>query len=144
LELAVVELIRSADQFDAVVVFSWHAGNAEPLERAVKRLRDEGRNVAVWEPSPVQDGDLHGGRIETSLMLALAPELVGDQRPAEAAEPFEVLLPTLRAHGVAAVSRSGVLGDASGASREEGQTLFERLASQLAAFVEATMTPVRA
>ncbi len=144
LELAVVELVRSADRFDAVVVFSWHAGNKEPLERAVKRLRGEGRNVAVWEPSPVEDGDLHAGRIETSLMLALAPELVGEERPAEAAEPLAVLLPTLRAHGVAAVSRSGVLGDAAGATADEGVALFEMLVTRLGEFINSVLTPLRA
>ena len=143
LELAVVELIRSADRFDAVVVFSWHGGNDEPLRRAAERLRDEGRNVAVWDPSPVDDGDLHAGRIETSLMLALAPELVGDERPAEAAEPLEQLLPMLRAGGVAAVSRSGVLGDASRATAEQGAVLVDMLASRLADFVDGVMTGLR-
>jgi mycofactocin precursor peptide peptidase len=144
LESAVVELVRSAERFDGVVVFSWHGGNDEALARAVERLRDEGRRVAVWESTPIEDGDLHAGRIETSLLLALAPELVGDARPAEAAEPLDVLLPTLRAHGVAAVSRSGVLGDATGATADEGAALFDMLVARLSGFVEETMTALRA
>ena len=143
LELAVVELVRSADAFDAVVVVSWHGGNAEPLARAVARLRDERRQVSVW--SRRVRGDLHAGRTETSLMLALAPELVGDERPHETTEPLDALLPTLRAGGVAAVSRSGVLGDARGASAEEGRELLAAFVRDLGAFVDAARpAPARA
>jgi mycofactocin precursor peptide peptidase len=144
LELAVVELVRSADHFEAVVLLSWHGGNAEPVRRAVRRLAYEGRSVAAWQPA-LQDGDLHAGRVETSLMLALAPELVGDLRPAEATDRVPALLPSLRAHGVKSVSGSGVLGDARGASAQEGRILFARLVADLAGFIEATMlTRVRA
>ena len=48
------------------------AGNAEPLAAAVRKLRIEGREVRAW--SPAFGGDAHAGRVETSLMLALAPE----------------------------------------------------------------------
>jgi mycofactocin precursor peptide peptidase len=140
LELAVVELVRSAGAFDAVVVLSWHGGNAEALRRAVERLRLEGRRVSVW--SPRLGGDLHAGRTETSLMLALAPELVGAERPHEADEPLDALLPALRSGGVAAVSRSGVLGDARGATAEEGRELLAALVRDLGAFVDAVLPAV--
>jgi creatinine amidohydrolase len=137
LELAIVELIRSADHFAAVVVFSWHGGNAEALQRAVERLSAEGRRVSVWRPCI--EGDLHAGCIETSLMLALAPELVGDLRPVEATEPLDVLLPSLKAAGVQSVSRTGVLGDATAATAQQGHLLFARLVADLARFVDATV-----
>jgi len=38
-EAAIVELVRSADHFDDVVLLSWHGGNAQPVDRAVTRLR---------------------------------------------------------------------------------------------------------
>jgi creatinine amidohydrolase len=137
LELAVVELVRSADRFAAVVLVSWHGGNAEPLARAVARLRAERRRVSAWQPEV--DGDPHAGHTETSLMLALAPELVSDLRPVEATARLDVLLPTLRKAGVDAVSRSGVLGDSTGAAAEEGRALFDRLVADLTAFVDARM-----
>ena len=68
-----VELVRSSD-FARVLFVSAHGGNAEPLAAAVRQLRSEGR--AVWAWSPRWKGDAHAGRIETSLMLALAPDLV--------------------------------------------------------------------
>jgi len=138
LELALVELVRSADRFDAVVLASWHGGNGEPLARAVARLRAEGRRVVAWDPRPGA-ADLHAGRTETSLVLALAPERVGPARPVGVVEPLEVLLPQLRARGVRAVSPNGVLGDATGAGPEEGRAIFARLVDDLAACVDASL-----
>ena len=77
------------------------AGNAEPLARAVRKLRIEGHDVRAW--SPAFGGDAHAGRVETSLMLALAPELVGAARPAGNIAPLAALMPRLRAGGVRAV-----------------------------------------
>lgn len=135
LELAVVELVRSADDFSEAVLLSWHGGNAEPLTRAAGRLRHEGRRVRIWEPA-IPGGDAHAGRVETSLMLAIAPELVGDQRPVGATTPLHELLPALRRHGVRGVSPTGVLGNARGASREEGEALLAGIAADLTAFLE--------
>jgi mycofactocin precursor peptide peptidase len=136
LEAAVVALARSAEGFAAVVLVSWHGGNAEPLARAVARLRAEGRPVACWQPSHA-GGDAHAGRVETSLMLAIAPELVGAERPVGTTKPLATLMPVLREHGVRAASPSGVLGDARGASAEEGRALLRDLVDDLGAFVDA-------
>ena len=48
-----------------------------------------------------------------------------------------MLLPALREHGVRAASPSGVLGDARGASAEEGRALLRDLVADFAAFVDA-------
>ena len=70
-----VELGRSATETFARVLFVCaHGGNAEPLAEAVARLRAEGRDVRAW--SPRWSGDAHAGHLETSLMLAIAPERV--------------------------------------------------------------------
>jgi creatinine amidohydrolase len=134
LERTVVELVRSADAFAGAVLVSGHGGNAEPLARAVARLRAEGRRVQVWTPRG--SVDLHAGRTETSLLLAIAPGLVRS----EAAAPGDrrtlaELLPLLRDGGVAAVSGNGVLGDPAGASAEEGRELLEALVADLDATV---------
>lgn len=132
----VVEVGRSADAFRGVVLVCGHGGNAAAVGKAVSTLRAEGRDVLAWFPS-VGGGDAHAGRTETSLLLALAPELVrGD-----AAEPGErrslaELLPALQAGGVASVSPNGVLGDPTGASAEEGARLLAALTAQLVAAVD--------
>jgi mycofactocin system creatininase family protein len=143
LEAAVVALVRSAEAFAAVVLLSWHGGNAEPLARAVARLRAEGRAVALWQPAHA-GGDAHAGRIETSLMLAIAPELVGAERPVGTTEPLATLMPVLREHGIRAASPNGVLGDARGASAEEGRALLSELVADLEAFVDARPAPAPA
>jgi creatinine amidohydrolase len=135
LELVVVELARSAtDTVHRVLFVSGHGGNAEPLSRAVARVRSEGRDVRWF--APAWSGDAHAGRAETGLALALDPARVqlelamaGDVRP------LTTLLPELRAGGVRAVSPSVVLGDPRGADADEGHALLARLVDDLSAAV---------
>lgn len=137
LSLLLVELVRSATEtFAGVVLVSTHGGNAEPVADAVHLLRSEGRGVMAW--SPRWSGDAHAGRTETSVMLALRPELVRlDQaEPGNTASLME-LLPAMRAGGVRAVSENGVLGDPSGATAEEGHALLESATADLRATVAA-------
>jgi creatinine amidohydrolase len=135
LEAALIQLVRSADGFRDVTFVSWHGGNAEPVARAVAQLRAEQRAVQVWEPH-VEGGDAHAGWVETCLMLALAPELVRDERHVGATQPIELLLPRLRAEGVAAVADNGVLGDARGAAADDGRALLERFAAEIGALLD--------
>lgn len=136
LELLLVELARSAClTFAHVVLVSAHGGNAQPVARAVRLLRDEGRSVLAW--SPRWNGDAHAGRTETSLMLALAPQRVHlHAARAGNTAPIGDLLPRLRREGLAAVTANGVLGDPAGATAEEGVRLLERAANELAVQVE--------
>lgn len=123
-ELVLLELGRSAGRhFTAVVLISTHGGNAEPVDRAIGRLREEGHPVRAW--SPRWPGDLHAGRTETSLMLAIAPGRVRlDRAEAGDRRPITEVWPELRHHGVRAVSANGVLGDPSGATAAEGRALL--------------------
>ena len=129
LELVLVELARSHG--GPVLFVCAHGGNAEPVAAALRRVE----NARAWFPR--WGGDAHAGRTETSLMLALAPSRVGPERPAGNVEPLIDLLPRLRAEGVRAVSENGVLGDASGASAEEGHALLAAAIEDLVAFVDA-------
>jgi mycofactocin system creatininase family protein len=123
-ELVLVELGRSAHlHFAHLIVVSAHGGNAAPLGRAVTRLQGEGRPAVAW--SPAWHGDLHAGRTETSLMLAIAPDRVDlDRAEPGDPRPLTAVLPLLRADGVHSVSANGVLGDPRGASGEEGRRLL--------------------
>jgi mycofactocin system creatininase family protein len=134
-EELLVELGRSASRdFAHVVLACAHGGNAAPLAGALGRLAAEGHPVTGWWPR--WSGDLHAGRTETSLMLAIAPERVrlglataGDGRP------VGELLPLLEARGVRSVSPTGVLGDPTGAGADEGERLLRAAAADLAAVV---------
>jgi mycofactocin precursor peptide peptidase len=122
--LLLLELGRSAAvDFSRTVVVSAHGGNAAPLARAMQRLAEEGHPVTAWSPS--WSGDLHAGRTETSLMLAIAPERVRlDRAESGDMRPLDELLPLLRDRGVRPVSANGVLGDPSGATCTEGHHLL--------------------
>ena len=134
LELLLVELVRSARlTFNRVLLVNGHGGNAEPLRRAVRQLRQEGHDVTAW--GPAWKGDAHAGRTETSLQLALGARVrPGATRGVTA--PIAELLEQLREAGVVAVSPSGILGDPTGASASEGQALLEQAVEQLVAWVD--------
>ena len=89
--------------------------------------------IADLIPEPERSQGLHASLAETSLMLHLAPELVGDQRPndgqLEPAPPagwsLEGAAPT--AWLTRDLSTSGVIGDSRSSSAELGALLWERL-----------------
>jgi creatinine amidohydrolase len=144
LELMLVELGRSAaETFRHIVFVSAHGGNHQPVTRAVQRLQAESHHVMAWMPGRRRDpttaaisGDAHAGRAETSIQLALDPARVRLSL-AERGNCTSIveLMPVMRAGGVRAVSRSGVLGDPVGASAAEGVELLSRLEADLLAAV---------
>ena len=78
--------------------------------------------------------DAHAGRVETSIMLALAPADVRvDDAAAGETRPLTQIMAGLRHGGVRQVSPNGVLGDPAGASAAEGETLLALLVAGLAA-----------
>lgn len=136
LHALVVELARSAaSSFDAIVFLSGHAGNDDAMGRAVEQLRAEGHRVTARVPTWPTDRfgpiDAHAGRIETSLLLHLRPDLVRLERamPGDTRALAEIL-DQLVADGVASVSPNGVLGDPAGASAEEGRLLLDDLVAR--------------
>jgi mycofactocin system creatininase family protein len=132
LEVLVLELVRSASRWvERTVLISGHGGNAAALRRAERRLHTEGRSVLTWIPA-IEDGDAHAGRVETSLLLALAPEQVrtGCLAPGNPA-PLSELIDAIRERTVRGVSPTGVLGDPSGASAVEGHALLQRMSDEL-------------
>lgn len=133
LHQVIVELVRSMLRWaDRVVLVNGHGGNVEAVRTAVDQLVTEGHTVS-WAPCAAAGMDAHAGRAETSLMLHLRPDLVRmDHAERGNSAPLAVLLPHLRTGGVAAVSRTGVLGDPRGASAVEGERM---LAAMIAAAV---------
>jgi creatinine amidohydrolase len=80
----------------------------------------------LWEP------DAHAGRTETSVMLALRPDLVRlSQAVSGYNGPLSPVGAILATDGIRGVSTTGVLGDPSGANREEGLAILAALAADL-------------
>jgi mycofactocin system creatininase family protein len=133
-ELMLLELVRSAcATFPRVLLISCHGGNAEPVGRAVARLKAEGRDVRAWSPVPAWAGDAHAGMTETSVMLTLDPDRVRMDRAEKGNQrALGELMPTLREHGVSAVSANGVLGDPTAATSGAGEALLSLAVEELA------------
>ncbi|MGA7757188.1 MAG: mycofactocin biosynthesis peptidyl-dipeptidase MftE [Ilumatobacteraceae bacterium] len=134
----VVELVRSADWAAGVVLVNGHGGNHGAISTAVDELTTEGRHTLAWWPKwpRRRDGgpaDLHAGRIETSLMLAIDPGLV---RLELAVAGPDASIDDLRARGVRAISPTGVLGDPDGASGREGERFITSFVEDLVHQIE--------
>ncbi|MBA2947873.1 mycofactocin biosynthesis peptidyl-dipeptidase MftE [Streptomyces sp. PSKA28] len=144
LRVFLVETVRSLSLWAGRIVFvNGHGGNVPTLDAAVGQLRSEGHDVS-WLGCETPGSDAHAGRAETSLMLYLAP---GDVRLSEAAvgdtRPLAVVMPELMARGVRAVSPSGVLGDPTGATAEEGRAALEAMVSAAVRRIAAGRTGSR-
>lgn len=131
LNAVLLEYGRSAmDWASKLVIVNGHGGNIASLSLAVPRLVYEGREVG-WLPCangyglPGPEEDAHAGRIETSLMLHIQPELVHmDKAEPGVTRPLQEILPELMEGGIKAVAANGVLGDPTGASAAEGEVLL--------------------
>ncbi len=136
-EQVLMELVRSADWSAGVVLVNGHGGNRQPVYNAVRNLQTEQRRVLAWWPK-VEGGDAHAGETETSMMLALAPELVRmDRAEVGNITPVSELMDAMKAGGVRSVSTNGVLGDPTGATAAHGRTLLTRLSIDLLAAVDS-------
>ncbi len=148
LSTLLVELGRHASRhWPAMLLVNGHGGNAGAISDALGKLTAESRDGRVWHagvrPSMLAAAgitlspDAHAGRVETSMMLALAP---GDVRLGKAAagetRPVTEIMAALRARGVRPVSPNGVLGDPAGASAAEGEILLALLVADLAAVLD--------
>lgn len=128
LTMLLVEYGRSATCWAQRLVFlNGHGGNVAALNRAVRGLRAEGRDVA-WCPCTAAGGDAHAGHTETSVLLHISPaDVLTDRWLAGNGAPLPELLPSMRRGGVAAVSRVGVLGDPTTATAAEGERIFTEM-----------------
>ncbi|WP_017594134.1 mycofactocin biosynthesis peptidyl-dipeptidase MftE [Nocardiopsis potens] len=145
---ALLDLARAARPWAGHTVFvSGHGGNAEPASAALRVLRTEAPGSAsAWFPragvlaAAGRAPDAHAGRTETSMLLAIAPDLVRtDLAEPGTTAPLADLLPAIRAGSIADASRNGVLGDPTGATAAEGRALLHLLTEDLQAHLTRTL-----
>lgn len=123
-----VEYVRSATCWSPRLAFiNGHGGNLTALNHAMSLLRSEGRDIG-WCSCSAVGADPHAGHTETSLVLYLSPaDVLTDRRCAGNGAPLPELLPSMRRGGLAAVTRTGVLGDPTTATAAEGKRLFAEM-----------------
>ena len=131
-------------------IINTHVTNHAPLRCALEMLRAEHDELmlalidsaAISERVREQhfhDGDdWHANDAETSLMLALSPHLVRQDRLVDADDPDRTQA-CVFAHPVNRTSSNGVTGRPSLASREKGAALFEAMVADLSATVSRGM-----
>ena len=133
-----VEIGRSADWSRCVVFVNGHGGNLDAIRSARATLDHEERAVRFWSPRPPVDGDIHAGRVETSVMMAIAPGSVrSDRMTAGNTSPLDTIIDEMRIRGVRGVSTNGVLGDPSSSTIEEGRRILETWTADLCRIIGA-------
>lgn len=124
-----------------------HMGNSPALLSATDHLRLLRPDLQTgivnwWEASPavtaltVADAaDLHANRAETSLMLAVAPQLVRLQELDDADDPDRTEDLVFR-YNASSLSTNGVTGRPSEATHDLGEELLEAVVTEIAARAE--------
>ena len=138
------EIARSLPARNLAIV-NGHGGNRGILEAVAQDLRaDFGLNVCVLHPAAWAEVDpnaavpeIHGGKNETSMMLAIAPQLVRKDKIAQLKKPpdAEAIRKTILDPVVSwpwttdgkRIADMGVIGDAQAASAEFGQRILDRV-----------------
>jgi len=139
--------------FRRIVLLNGHGGNIVPAQQAVFEARQRYRNrddllflaATYWllgsrpaqvDPALVQTQMGHACEWETSMILHLAPRLVGDLsqiEPVSAAMPFE---PATQGWITKERSEPGHIGDPRRATDQKGQKLFDRFSTDVVTFLE--------
>ncbi len=138
-------LVRALPARNLVIV-NGHGGNRGVLENLLREFQgDFALNACALHPFDLAkaDGapavpDVHGGKHETSVMLALAPELVRGDLVARFGRDTDAIKALILDRGVTwpwrtddpRLAQDGVIGDASAASAELGAALIKSMVEE--------------
>jgi len=155
--LAIGTSVRRAG-LHKMLIFNTHGGQRGHVDQTAVRLRvhksmlvarvnsgDLGKPEGLFSEHERRYG-MHGGDVETSLMMALAPDLIQMEALANFASRAEQLSESCHLLNAEKpigfgwmtqdLNRAGVLGDASAASANKGERLLSHMATQLAKVCE--------
>jgi creatinine amidohydrolase len=142
--------------FRRIVLVNGHGGNIVPAQQALFELRQKHRgrsdllllSTTYWtlggqpqahDKSLVQNRMGHACEWETSMMLRIAPHLVGDLKKVEAVpwgNPFE---PASRAWITKDRTEPGHIGDPRGATAEKGEVIFRTFAADVVSLLNRVL-----
>jgi creatinine amidohydrolase len=143
----VSDIVRSLARggFGRVVLLPTHGGNFLPLATAleqlgevpgieIRALTDLGALLTIAQLGvhehgvPLGEGGIHAGEWETSMLMAIHPELVhGDRREAGYTGDPQSAIGAMFEGGVRSVAANGVIGDPSHASAEHGARYWDEV-----------------
>jgi creatinine amidohydrolase len=139
--------------FRRIVLLNGHGGNIVPSQQALFELRQETRDredlvllaATYWQlgPSPQeampelsQSTMGHACEWETSMMLVIRPDLVGDYASLPEVSREQPLAPAHQAWTTRDRSEAGYLGDPAAANVEKGQFLLDRFTENVVSLLE--------
>ncbi|WP_422926818.1 creatininase family protein [Singulisphaera sp. PoT] len=139
--------------FRRIVLLNGHGGNIVPSQQATFEVRQRHRDrddllllaTTYWtlgasppeaDASIVQTKMDHACEWETSMILRLAPHLVGDISTLEPVSSTGRFEPANRAWITRERSTEGYLGDPRQATKEKGETLFQLFSADVVALLE--------
>jgi creatinine amidohydrolase/Fe(II)-dependent formamide hydrolase-like protein len=138
------EIARSLPTRNLAII-NGHGGNRGILEALAQDLRgDFGLNLCILHPTTWVDihaasktPEIHGGKNETSMMLAVAPHLVraDEIKKLQAAAEVDAVRATILDQSVTwpwttnekTIADVGIIGDAKSASAEFGKQILEKI-----------------
>ena len=139
--------------FKRLVLLNGHGGNIVPGAQAVFETRQRHRDrtdllllsATYWEQANiaetcddlVQDAMGHAGELETSMMLAIRPELVGDIAATAEVPKGEAFATATRGWTTKDRSEPGHIGMPGAASAEKGEALLNAFTLGVVHFVES-------
>ncbi|WP_121741120.1 creatininase family protein [Natronorubrum halophilum] len=124
---------------ETVVFVNGHGGNGETLGHLARSLTNSSSNdlaVYLWEwMRAVDDHVGHAGELETSVLLHVCPDDVGEPVAGDATAWDSTVDGGVVHHFTDGFSENGAVGDATAASAEQGEDVFETAVDALASFV---------
>ncbi len=139
--------------FRRVIFLNGHGGNDVPGRQSVFEIRQRHRRrhdllllfatywhlgAKPWEQNPtIQQRQMgHACEWETSMILRLAPNLVGELKSLEPVQPGTGFAPASRGWITKDRSQNGHIGSPHLATAEKGETLFHAFAEDVVALLE--------
>jgi len=140
-----------AQHFRRLILINGHGGN-QAIPPTVRDWNSRDRPLRIllmnwyeWDTSregaALREGQLHADAWETSVALALCPELVGDYRalgPAPA--PWPACVSDLNHFGISALRPMGYWGDPSRASAEAGRAIVHSVERNLVEAIQERLS----
>jgi creatinine amidohydrolase len=134
----------------SLVIVNGDFGNLAPLKLAAREARERlelpvlvvdypglpAIAAEVCETPPAGPGFYHADELETSVMLAVAPQSVRMERAVAEYPAFPPTYPAAFA-GLETISVSGVFGDPRAATADKGRLLLDRLVDEASTLVQA-------
>jgi creatinine amidohydrolase/Fe(II)-dependent formamide hydrolase-like protein len=136
-----------------LIIINGHGGNAASLHFAAQMINRDAHIFTCVDSGETSDADIsnltetpsdiHAGEIETSTSLATRPEMVRMNKARKYVPQFSSRYLDFSSKRsvdwyarTEKISRSGVMGDPTRASREKGEIIWEVMVRNLAEFVE--------